>query len=82
MILGALCGYLATFFNHVVSKMVFLRARIKNPFIAHRWKFAIFTAVLVSVITFPVPFMHFTDKRVLNTFFSNVPLELQKGIVT
>lgn len=36
-LLGLTSGYLASIYNLILTKLVFLRVRLKQPFISHRW---------------------------------------------
>jgi H+/Cl- antiporter ClcA len=55
VILGIISGYIAILFNFVMIKMVFLRVRLKNPFIANRWKWSATVALLIALMSFPIP---------------------------
>jgi len=37
-ILGILCGCMASLNNLLITKLAFLRGKLKAPFISHRWK--------------------------------------------
>ncbi len=66
---------MASVYNLVLTKMVFLRVRLKQPFISHRWKWCFSVALVISLISYPVSFMRFGDKKIINDFFADVELE-------
>mmetsp|Transcript_1960 Transcript_1960/g.1420 ORF Transcript_1960/g.1420 Transcript_1960/m.1420 type:complete len:228 (+) Transcript_1960:669-1352(+) len=74
-LLGVCCGYVASIYNLMLTKMVFLRVRLKQPFISNRWRWCFFVGLTIGVISFPVSFMRLGDKRIINEFFSFKPLE-------
>jgi len=37
-ILGLLCGVLGSLFIQILTKLIYLRTKIKAPFIRNRWK--------------------------------------------
>jgi H+/Cl- antiporter ClcA len=73
--LGLLCGFLGGIFVHVLTKIVFLRVRLKNSFVMSRWKWCLSIGLIVGLVTYPIDFMRFGDKKILNTFFSHIDLE-------
>mmetsp|Transcript_24053 Transcript_24053/g.18348 ORF Transcript_24053/g.18348 Transcript_24053/m.18348 type:complete len:181 (+) Transcript_24053:854-1396(+) len=56
-------------------KMVLLRVKLKQPFISDRWKWCLFVGVSCAIVSFPVTYMRFGDRRIVNTFFSHTPLD-------
>lgn len=58
MILGYLSSKVSIMFNHVLTKILFLRVKLKNPFISNRWKWCTLVTLFISIITFPIPFFH------------------------
>ena len=68
-ILGILCGVLGTVFIQVMTKIVFMRHKLKVPFISDRWKWCIGVALISGLMKFPCPFMMITDYRILNHMF-------------
>jgi hypothetical protein len=69
MILGYLCGKISIMFNHVLTKFIFLRVKLKSPFISNRWKWCTMVTLFISFITFPIPFFHLPEKTVFNHLF-------------
>jgi chloride channel 2 len=53
-LLGILCGILGALFVHVLTKIIFLRARLKLPFISHRWKWCFTIALIVGLVSYPI----------------------------
>lgn len=60
--LGIISGFIAGLQNIILSKLVFLRTKLKAPFFANRWYWTIGVAVFIGLITFPIEFLHLTDK--------------------
>ena len=75
VILGLLSAGVAGLFNHVLTKLIFLRVRLKNPFMSNRWKWCITVSLFISLIGFPLKFMHFSEKIICNMFFSNESIQ-------
>jgi H+/Cl- antiporter ClcA len=71
IILGFLSSRIAIMFNHVLTKIIFLRVKLKNPFISNRWKWCTMVTLFISFITFPIPFFHLSEKQVFNELFSS-----------
>jgi H+/Cl- antiporter ClcA len=53
-LLGVICGLIAALFIHVLTKIIFLRVKLKLPFISDRWKWCFSVALIVGLISFPV----------------------------
>ncbi len=70
VILGLISAGVAGLFNHVLTKLIFLRVRLKNPYISNRWKWCFTVSLFISFIGFPIHFMHFSEKNICNMFFS------------
>ena len=66
IILGYLCSQIAVMFNNILSKIIFLRVKLKNPFICNRWKWCMTCILFISIIGFPVKVMHFREKIIGN----------------
>lgn len=75
VILGLISAGVAGLFNHVLTKLIFLRVKLKNPFISNRWKWCITVSLFVSLIGFPIKFLHLGEKSICNMFFANKSLE-------
>ena len=56
-LLGLLSGCLGATFIHVLSKIIYLRAKLKMPFISNRWKWCTTVALIVGLVSFPVEFL-------------------------
>lgn len=69
-ILGVLCGLLGTVLINILTRVIFLRDRLKVPFITNRWLWGLFVALVTSLITFPVEFMQLPHKTIVNAMFS------------
>jgi H+/Cl- antiporter ClcA len=78
-LLGVISAVGALMFNHVLTKLIYLRTKIKQPFIAHRWKYCLTVGFFISAISFPVIFMRLSEKRLVDQMFYNGELEELKG---
>jgi H+/Cl- antiporter ClcA len=58
--------------------MVFLRVKLKQPFISNRWKWSITISFFISMMNFHVQYMRYIDKDMVNEFFSSVDLDKGK----
>lgn len=72
IILGVLCAKVAILFNHILLKIIFLRVKVKNQFISNRWKWCSTVIMFISIIGFPINYLHLNEKNIDNMFFSNV----------
>ncbi len=79
IILGVLCSKIAILFNHILTKLIFLRVKLKNPFISNRWKWLSTISLFISIIGFPISFMHFGEKAACDIFFSNQDITHASG---
>jgi H+/Cl- antiporter ClcA len=70
VILGVLCAKVAVLFNHILLKMIFLRVKLKNPFISNRWKWTSTVTLFISIIGFPIVYLHLSEKNIDNMFFT------------
>jgi chloride channel 2 len=61
-LLGILSGILASLFNLILSKMVFLRVKLRQPFISNRWKWCFTISLFISTMSYPIHFMWFNEK--------------------
>ena len=78
-LLGVVCAQVAILFNNVLSKIIFLRVRLKNPFISNRWKWCLTCSLFISLFGFPVKQLHLREKIIGNMFFSEKDLAKTKG---
>lgn len=69
-ILAVICAGMAGLFNHVLTKFIFLRTKLKNPFVSDRWKFCMSVGIFIAVISYPVKFMRISEKRLCEQMFS------------
>lgn len=51
-ILGLLSGVLGSIFIQVLTKLIYLRTKIKAPFISNRWKLCTTIGLITGVCTF------------------------------
>lgn len=70
IILGVLCSKIAFLFNHILTKLIFLRVKMKNPFISNRWKWCSTVILFISLVGFPITYMHFGEKAICDIFFT------------
>lgn len=75
VILGVLSSKIAILFNHILTKLIFLRVKLKNPFISNRWKWCSTVVLFISFIGFPITYMHMGEKAICDMFFSVKDLE-------
>lgn len=78
-ILGILSGLLGALFINVFTRVIFLRAKLKLPFISERWRYCFFISLVVGLISFPVSFMQLPDKKILNAMFNVTDLDKQSS---
>lgn len=74
-ILGILCGILGSLFIQVLTKLIYLRTKMKATFIRDRWKLCSLIGILTGVCTFCITFFNTPEKEILNQFFSPKPLD-------
>lgn len=70
IILGYLSAIVGRQFVNILSKVVFLRAKLKNPLLLNRWKWCFLVILFISVVQFPLKFLHFPERQVWNIMFS------------
>lgn len=73
-LLGIICGIIGAIFINITTKIIFLRTRLRIPFISDRWKWCIAVGLMVGLIKFPVYFMMASDYKILNFMFSKEDL--------
>ncbi|CAG9335796.1 unnamed protein product [Blepharisma stoltei] len=71
MILGVISGLLGSFIVFATNKLTFYRTRAYFPAIHSRYVYTLIIVLIISIITFYIPFMHVTEKTVLNTMFKS-----------
>ena len=79
VIFGVICSKVAILFNHILLKLIFLRVKLKNPFISNRWKWCSTVILFISIIGFPITYMHLGEKAICDMFFSTQDLGDLKG---
>lgn len=79
-ILAVIMAGIAGLFNHVLTKFIFLRTKLKQPFIAHRWKFCMAVGLFIAGISYPVKFMRLSEKVLCEQMFSIHEVSETKGI--
>lgn len=72
IILGVLSAKVAILFNHILLKLIFLRVKLKNPFISNRWKWCTTVSLFISIIGFPILYLHLNEKNIDNMFFTEL----------
>ena len=70
VILGVLCAKVAILFNHILLKLIFLRVKLKNPFISNRWKWTSTVSLFISIIGFPIVYLHLNEKNIDNMLWT------------
>lgn len=74
-ILGALSGVLGSIFIQVLTKLIWLRTKIRAPFISDRWKLCSTIGLITGICTFSITLFHTTDRDLMNQLFAASPLE-------
>lgn len=78
-ILGILCGVFGAIFIQVMTKIVFLRHKLKAPIVSDRWKWCIAVALIHGLMQYPADFMMITDYKILNHMFLPGSLDKNEG---
>ncbi|CDW90775.1 voltage-gated chloride channel protein [Stylonychia lemnae] len=82
IILGYLCARVGALFIHILTKIIFLRGKLKNPLLLNRWKWCSIVILFISIIQFPLRFLHFPERQVWNVMFNSHQIsEVQNGQV-
>jgi H+/Cl- antiporter ClcA len=76
-ILGILCGILGSALIQVISKLIYLRTKLKAPFISNRWKLCFTVGLITAACTYCVTFLRTPDKALIRHFFSQKSLSDQ-----
>lgn len=74
IVLGVLCGIFGSLFISCFTRLVYLRTKMKMPFISNRWKLCFSVALITSLCTFNIPFIRPGDRTILNQMFKSTPL--------
>ena len=80
-----LCSKVAILFNHILTKLIFLRVKLKNPFISNRWKWCSTVIIFISFVGFPIGFLHLSEKVADDMLFSvedmdKIPCKFEKKL--
>lgn len=62
-----------------MTKIVFLRHKLKIPIVSDRWKWCIGVALISGLMKFPVDFLMVTDYKILNHMFLLNDLDKNSG---
>jgi hypothetical protein len=65
--------------NNVLTKLIYLKTKIKQPFIAHRWKYCLTVRFFIPPISYPVIFLRLSEKRLVDQMFYAGELRELKG---
>lgn len=71
IILGIICGFLGALIVYISSKLTFYRTRAYFPSLHSRYTYTLLVVLLISIVRYFVPFLHVSDKSVLNTMFKS-----------
>lgn len=58
-----------------MTKIIFLRTRLKTPVLSERWVWCIAVGLIVGLIKYPVHFMMASDYKILNHMFAKHDLD-------
>ena len=78
-LLGIICGLIGAVSIQIMTRIIFLRTRLKIPVLSDRWKWCIGVGLITGLMKFPVHFMMASDYRILNHMFANQNLDSNKG---
>ncbi len=62
IILGYLSAKISALFIDILTKIIFLKAKLKNPLLLNRWKWCIIVSLFISFIQFPMKIFHFPER--------------------
>lgn len=80
-LLGVLSGIFGAVFIWVMTKITFMRHKLKIPIVSDRWKWCIGVALITGLLKFPVGFMMVTDYKILNHMFLINELDNNEGMI-
>jgi len=66
---------LGALFVQVLSRLIYLRTKLKAPFISNRWKLLFLVGLITASCTFCITFLRTPDKQLLKQLFSPKSLE-------
>jgi len=75
-LLGIICGVIGAMSIQVMTKIIFLRTRLKIPILSDRWKWCIGVGIVCGLMKFPVHFMMASEYRILNHMFAQHDLDI------
>jgi H+/Cl- antiporter ClcA len=78
-LLGILCGILGSTFIQVLTKLIYLRTKIKAAFFRNRWMLCSFIGILTGVSTFCITYLNTPERQLLNQLFSIKSLDTHEN---
>ena len=69
--LGIISGIVGSVFIQVLTKLIWLRTKIKAPFISNRWKLWFAIGLITGICTFTITFIRIPDRKLLGMLFCN-----------
>ena len=58
-----------------MTKIIFMRTRLKTPFLSERWVWCIGAGLIFGLLKYPVNFMMASDYKILNHMFAKHDLD-------
>ena len=68
-LLGIICGVFAAVFVQLMTKIIYARHKMNNPYISDNLKWCLAVALISGVMKYPVQFMMISDYKILNHMF-------------
>jgi chloride channel 2 len=62
VILGWMSAQIGALFINTLTKIIFLKAKLKNPLLLHRWKWCLIVSLFISIIQYPLRILHFPER--------------------
>jgi H+/Cl- antiporter ClcA len=78
VILGIISGLFGALFIVIMTKITYLRIRVKVPILSERWKWCLGVGLVCGLMKFPVHFMMASDYKILNHMFAVQSLDENK----
>jgi H+/Cl- antiporter ClcA len=63
-------------FIQVLTKLIYLRTKLKAPFISNRWKLCTTVGLITGICTFCITFFKTPERKILDQFFSVEELDI------
>jgi H+/Cl- antiporter ClcA len=73
--LGIISGFFGALFINVVSQLIFLRTKLKLPYLSNRWIFWLSIGLIAALTSFPIDFLRLPERTILQEMFSQDPLQ-------